>query len=198
MSNLLFPKLPGQSWPVEREPQWATEVKTSVSGVEYRAGSMFAPAYLYKLQFDVLSEDADNSEFQTLAGFFNQHRGRLYDFLFDDEYDNTAVAQQFGLVDGVATQFQLVRSMGGWADPVYELHGVPTLYANSAVISSGYTISKGRVTFTTLPATGSVLTWSGQYYWRMRFVQDKTKFSQFMRGYWENKTVELITVKPKP
>jgi hypothetical protein len=64
-------------------------------------------------------------------------------------------------------------------------------------LGTDYTISaSGVITFTAAPAAAAVLTWTGSYYWRVRFKQDATEFSQFMQKLWEARTVELITVKP--
>ena len=99
MSNLVFPKLAGQAWPIEREARWTTEVRETPSGREFRAGSMSTPRWMYRLRFDVLRQGADG-ELAQLLGFFNLHRGALDSFLFEDEDDKAVSAQQFALVVG--------------------------------------------------------------------------------------------------
>lgn len=195
MSNLVFPKLAGQAWPIEREARWSTEIRESLSGREFRAGAMSTPRWLYRLKFDVLRQQAENEAAQ-LLGFFNLHRGALDSFLFEDEDDKAVVDQQFALADGVTKNFQLLRTFGGFSEPVYELNGVPVITVGGTVVSSGFTINRGLVSFTTAPAAASVLRWTGAYYWRVRFAEDRLRASQFLRHFWECRSVDLITVKP--
>ena len=42
-------------------------------------------------------------------------------------------------------------------------------------------------------ATGLPVTWTGHFYWRVRFKQDETEVSQFLQQLWEARSVELIT-----
>lgn len=72
------------------------------------------------------------------------------------------------------------------------------VYVNGALKVNGvdYTVnSAGFVTFTVAPPAGAMLTWTGAYYWRVRFAQDEAEFSNFMQGLWELKTIELVSVK---
>lgn len=195
MSNLVFPKLAGQAWPIEREARWTTEVRETPSGREFRAGSMSTPRWMYRLRFDVLRQGADG-ELAQLMGFFNLHRGALDSFLFEDEDDKSVSAQQFAQADGTTKDFQLVRSFGGFSEPVYELNGAPVITVNGAVVSTGWTVDKGRISFTTAPAAASILRWSGAYYWRVRFADDRLRASQFLQHLWDCRQLELITVKP--
>lgn len=69
----------------------------------------------------------------------------------------------------------------------------PRVYLNGALQTSNYSISStGLVTFTTPPANAAVLTWSGSYYYRCRFLQDSMEFNKFLSGLWEAKKVEFI------
>lgn len=195
MSNLVFPKLAGQAWPIEREARWSTEVRETPSGREFRASSMSTPRWMYRLRFDVLRQGTDG-ELAQLLGFFNLHRGALDSFLFEDEDDKAVVAQQFALADGTTKDFQLVRSFGGFTEPVYELNGAPVITVNGTVVSTGWTVDKGRISFATAPSAASILRWSGAYYWRVRFADDRLRASQFLQHLWDCRQVELMTVKP--
>ncbi|MEW6563309.1 MAG: DUF2460 domain-containing protein [Pseudomonadota bacterium] len=337
MGNLVFPTLPGLMWGVSKTPQWTTKIQKAVSGKEFRSAWMSAPLYTFRLSYEVLREGSAFQELQQLAAFFNNVRGSFDSFLYSDPADNAVTAQQFGTGNGVATQFQLVRSYGGnteavgapfmgtatpekvtngtfdlnssgwtatgatlsvvtgrlritstvaaawganavqlvpvvggkkyrlcidsfagsvgttpyvsitntngvslYQGPAYSCYGVtttsivftaattgnvtvnlatntnfgnpavsdfcdfdnvsikevnePVLYANGwAVNPSIYTISStGLVTFTTPPANAAVLTWTGSYYYRCRFLQDGMEFSAFMSKLWEAKRVEFV------
>ena len=51
------------------------------------------------------------------------------------------------------------------------------------------------VTFTTAPASGLPLVWSGRFYKRVRFEKGTAEFRQFLTDLWEAKTLSLMTVK---
>jgi hypothetical protein len=49
-------------------------------------------------------------------------------FLFTDPDDNAVAAQTFGVGDGDQDAFQLVRTLGSFTEPVYDLNGAPSIY----------------------------------------------------------------------
>lgn len=53
--------------------------------------------------------------------------------------------------------------------------------------------SSGMVTFTTPPPANAALTWTGAYYWRVRFAIDHIDFANFLYQLYELKKVELVT-----
>ena len=80
-----------------------------------------------------------------------------------------------------------------------ELGSIPTSYiptTSAAVTLTDYTISgSGLVTFTNAPLTGAVLTWTGAYFWRVRFKQDSLDMTQFAQNFWDLKQLEFQSVK---
>ncbi len=199
MSNAVYPTLPGLMFPVERVPKFKTLVKSTPSGREYRGAQMTSPLYTYNLQYEFLRDTSSIQELRTLVGFFNARQGSFDTFLFSDPDDSSVTAQLFGTGDGATTQFQLLRSYGGNVEPVYDLNGAPTIYVNGVARTAGtdYTInSTGGVTFTVAPGATLPVTWSGAFYWRVRFNTDDMTVSKFMNQLWEAQKVSLITVKP--
>lgn len=199
MSQQVYPGLPGLAWSSTRSPLWKTGRTETTSGREFRVRYQTSPRYHYKLSYDVLRETGSLVELQTIMGFFNLMGGSFDTFLFNDADDNTATAQQFGVGNASATEFQLVRARGGFAEPVYDLNAAPSIYVAGVLKIAGahYTVSAvGVVTFLTAPAASAALTWTGTYYWRCAFVNDTTEFTQFMKQLWEAKTVEFRTQKP--
>jgi uncharacterized protein (TIGR02217 family) len=198
MSAAVFPTMPGLKIDVSRTPQHKTKIKESVSGTEYRARLMSAPRYAYKLSFEFLRDGAGFNEFRPLLGFFNARGGSFESWLFRDPDDRTVTGQAFGIGDGTATQFQLVRTLGGNVEPVYALDGAPSIYVSGVLksASTDYTINAtGGVTFVAPLAAGAVAAWSGAYYWRCRFMRDQVEFGRFSTQLWELKTCDFITVK---
>jgi len=199
MSNAVFPSFPGLTWNSVRKPQWATVTKTSVSGREFRAAQFSYPLWRYKLSYSVLRGSTALPEVQQIAAFFNARSGSFDTWLYSDPDDKTATAQLFGTGNGTATAFQLARSYGGYTEPVFDLNGAPAIFKAGVLQTVGthYTVSAtGLVTFVAAPANGAALTWTGNYYWRCRFLQDALELNQFLRALWELKTLEFVTVKP--
>lgn len=198
MSNALFPTLPGVQIEVKRMPVHKTTIKGAVSGREYRARHMTSPRYRYTLSFEFLRDGRGGyDEFKPLLGFFNARGGSFDSWLFNDQDDNTATAQLLGVGNGVQTQFQVVRTLGGYVEPIYDLQsGTFAFYLNGVIQSAGVSYGGGVVTLATPPGAGVAVTWTGQFYWRCRFMQDQLDFNKFMHRLWSLKTCEFITDKP--
>lgn len=199
MSNEVYPSLAGLIFPVVRTPIWKTQRRDTASGRSFRASQMTFPRYRLKLRYELLRDTVASPEFRTLLGFFNKHFGGLDSFLFNDPDDSAVTAQQFGVGDGVTTAFQLVRTLGGFAEPVFDLNGAPQIYKAGVLqtVSTHYTVnSTAGITFLTPPGSGQALTWTGSYYWRCAFDGDEIDFQKFLARFWETQTVLLITDRP--
>jgi uncharacterized protein (TIGR02217 family) len=189
MSNQLFPTFSGQSWPVKRTPRFNTKVKSAISGRESRAAFMAYPLYDIELTFEYLSL----TDYQTLGGFFKSRKGKFDSFLFTDADENSVTAQFCGAGDGSNKVFQLVRTTGGFTEPCENINGSPSIYLNGVLQASGYTIgSTGVLTFTAAPAGGVAITWTGSYYWRVRFNQDTAEFVQNMKTFFDMKKLSFV------
>jgi hypothetical protein len=57
-------------------------------------------------------------------------------------------------------------------------------------------ITLGVVTFTTAPASGTALSWTGSYFFRCRFDLDGLPLDRIVQHLWNSKSLQLITVKP--
>lgn len=198
MSNAIFPILPGLAWGATKTPVWRTLAEESASGLEERASYQSYPRYLLGLTYEVLRAGAE-AELQTLIGFFNQRRGSFESFLWTDESDQAVTAQAFGTGDGTTTVFRLGRTLGGMYEPVSAVNGTPAIYKAGVLQTPGsdYTLDAyaAKVTFAAPPAAAAALTWTGAYYWRVRFERDENEFRQFLEDLWEARAVRLKTVK---
>jgi len=199
MSNAVFPVMPGLTWDITRIPVWSTTIKQAVSGREFTSANFSYPRYRYKMVYSVLRQNSVYQELAQLAGFFNARQGSFDSFLFNDPDDNTVTLQAIGIGDGVNKLFQLVRSFGGFVEPVYDVNGTVSIYVNGVLrtVGTDYSISSsGLVTFVVAPGAGLTVAFTGSYYRRMRFEQDTAEFSQFMKGLWELRTLQLLSKKP--
>lgn len=202
MTLRLFPSLPGIVYPVKRSPIWSTDVQTSVSGKKTALPRWSYPVYSFEVGYEFLRTAAAYREYQDLVGFFNLAGGRANLFRFNDPDDNAVTAQSIGTGDGVATQFQLVRSNGApnfpWIDPVFYPTGSPEIFVNAVLQSTpaDYSISTtGLVTFVTPPGNGLAVTWTGTYDWLVRFGEDSATFEQFTYNLQELKKLTFATEK---
>ena len=194
MSNSVFPTLPGIGWSVMKTPMWSTALQAATSGREVRVGLRSSPLYKFAMTFNFLRSDASWAELQALMAFYNARNGMYDSFLFTDATDSAVTAQVFGSGNG-STAFQLTRSYGGYSEAVCNLNGAPLIYINSVLktVTTDYTLSSaGVVTFTTPPAGGASLTWTGGYYYRCRFFSDSLEHEQFMNTLWTVKKCELL------
>jgi hypothetical protein len=70
----------------------------------------------------------------------------------------------------------------------------PIIYVNGVAQTEGtdYTLGAlGAVNFAAPVANGAAVSWTGGYYYRVRFNQDAAEFNNFMQALWELKKCEL-------
>lgn len=183
MSNQLFPTFPGLAWSVLKTPEWDTAVQGAVSGKEVRMANRQRPVWLFTLTFEVLRGASQYTELQRLLGFYNARQGAFDSFLFNDTSDNTEVQQLIGQGNGSQTTFQLLHSIDSWIEPI-GYSPAPNLFING-VQTSAFTCSDGlNVVFNSPPAAGASITWTGTFYYRVRFAKDQMEFEQFMKDLW--------------
>lgn len=191
---LIYPdNLAGLTLDRTKTPQFSTNIKKSVSGYEVRTPLMAYPLWNFSLKYEFLRTESNGNELKTLAGFYLQCKGSYETFYFKDPYDHTVTSQIFGTGNGTSKSFQLIRYYGGFIDIIQaplnytiNIDGEPT---------TDFTIENGVIIFTTAPASGAVLSWSGEFYFPCRFINDKMDFNQFMYNLWEAKKVEFVSVK---
>ena len=188
LTNFDFPK---------KSPTFNTTVRTPSSNrgeIRYSAGTYPIWTWEWPVNWLKGSEQNAGSDYQYLLGFFLLCGGMLSDFLLQDAYDNAVTNQFLGIGDGATTQFQLTRSIGVGADIVQSVKSAPTI-AGSPGLLPGYSVgSTGIVTFTSAPPAGMVLTWSGSYYFRVRFDTDEADFQQFLDQCWSMGSLKLRSV----
>lgn len=197
MSDAIFPTLPGLDWDVSKTPEFYTITKTSPTGLDVSAVLAAYPRWHFSLSYAFLRDDGTTTgELQQLVGFFLQRYGNVDDFLYLDPSDNTATNQVISIGDGVTKQFQLCRNYGGFVEPVYGVvSGTPKIAVDGVLTTDISISSKGLVTFNTAPAVNAVISWSGKYYYRVKFNDTSTEFNNFLYKLWEAKKVEFTSVK---
>jgi uncharacterized protein (TIGR02217 family) len=192
----VFPSLPGITFPVKRAAVWSSTKHESLSGKRVRISYYSYPLYQFEVAFNFLRSAAAYLEWQQLAGFINQLTGGTGAFLFQDPNDYQATAQTFGIGDGVTTTFQLVRSLGGFVEPVFAPDSPITTIAINGTPTGAYTVSStGSIVFNTAPSNGAALTWTGTFKWVCRFDDDAWGFENFALNLFELKALKFSSEK---
>jgi uncharacterized protein (TIGR02217 family) len=203
----IFPALPGLGWSVTKTPRFAGRSQNAISGRELRVLDQINPIWNWTLTYSLLRDKWDAraqtgpgigyDELRTLAGFFLQQQGTFQSFLFDDPTDNTITDQVLGTGDGSMRTLQLVRSMGGFAEPITAPNVISAIRFNGVrQDSASYTIESetGALTFMTPPPAGHVVAADFTYRFRVRFAEDSAEFENFMYQLWQLKQIKLQSV----
>lgn len=188
-------------WRHKKTPRFNTTAQETAA----LQGSVYIPNAVYPVwdfTFDIPLAtgrlDDPTSDIANLMGLFIAAKGRAGTFEFTDPFDNSVTAATFGTGDGSSKVFPLVRPIGGngAVDLVQNLNGSPSIFNNGTLVASGYTIdTKGVVTFSAAPAAGHALTWTGSFYFLVRFKQDSlADLEQFFAGAWSINTFDLESV----
>lgn len=207
MSSFVFPTLQGLTFDVLRTPVWHTERQVALSGKRSTMAYMQYPLIHFELTFSILRDDLTPSDVKAIVGLFNVLQAGYDTFLFTDPDFNSFSSsnqQAFGTGNGTAGPFQLVANYQnsggpGYGEIIQNLNGTPVLYDNGTIITStNYTIgATGLVTFGAghFPVASHALTWSGAFYYRCAFDEDKLELTKFMNQWWTIKKLPFTTVK---
>ena len=222
MSNLLFPKVRGLGWSITKNPTFSTEIQSSLAGREVRVQNFQNPIWEFTLAYEYLLNDPrsrdenEQTPLETLVGFFLARGGQFDDFLLNESdltqrlEDSVFSGQPIGTGDGVTTNFQLVRNVGGFLEACQNpANQQATVYVNGAKKAQGtdYNVSLGLVTFNVPPASGAAITADFTFLHRVRFDAGTTRgssasgaregieFSNFYFNLYECKEVQLISVR---
>lgn len=200
----VFPYLPGQHPEIEKDEVWATKVMQASSGRERRTAMWAFPRYKFKVTFEVLRKRATLNEVQVLEEFFNIAQGKFGRVQILDPSDNYVSAGLMSLPgqavtangDGSTTTFQLTRKIRNWIDPIYSVY-TPTFQAtvNGANVASTVS-SVGLVTFSSAPANGATIAWTGYFYYLARFDQDEMNMKAIWQQLWSQSGLTFMSERP--
>jgi hypothetical protein len=209
MSNSIFPIPPGNAsgaargWPIKKWPVFPpTIIQTPTNEVgETRIARGIYAYWQFDMTFPKLNSNFNDQTgyLAKVAGFFMSMQGQANSWLYDDATDNTIPASspaQFAVGDGVTKAFQLVRPIGDYQDLIQNLNGTTSIYDAGILQVSGFSIdAKGVVTFTVAPTAGHVLSWSGKYYFRCRFLKDAVdSLENVFTNYWRIQQLEWKSI----
>jgi hypothetical protein len=199
-----LPSLVGLSWSRHKKPGFSTRVASHASGREVRLALMEYPLYEFEAVYNGLASNSTaafaglgSSSLQSLMGFFLQLQGQFGTFLYTDPDDNTVSAQAFATGNGSTTTFTMMRSLGGFLEPVSWVVSVANVYLNG-VAQSGSTIgltTPNTLAFATAPPNGVTVSADFSYAFNCRFLDDQMDFEEFMSNLWKLDSMKFRSVK---
>jgi hypothetical protein len=200
-----LPSLAGLSWSRHKKPGFSTRVASHVSGREVRVALMSYPLYEFEAVYSGLASSSTaafaglgSSSLQSLMGFFLQLQGQFGTFLYTDPDDNTVTGQAFATGDGSTTSFTMMRSLGGFLEPVGWVTSISNVYLNGTA-ESGSSCSlatPNTLTFTPAPGSGVTVSADFSYAFNCRFLDDQMDFEEFMSNLWKLDSMKFRSVKP--
>jgi hypothetical protein len=139
MSTAILPSLAGLAFPITRTQQFDSTIQQNISGLEVRIANQTYPRWQWDATFNVLRSAAALAEFQNLVGFIGQRLGSYDSFLYQDPNDNSVIGSALGTGTGLSAWFQLVRSLGGFVEPILAPNAVSAVYlAGVSIPTAGY------------------------------------------------------------
>ncbi|WP_417468902.1 TIGR02217 family protein [Maricaulis sp.] len=186
-------------------PQRRTEIVTLISGREERNSPWADSLRRWDAGPGVKSLD----DLNTLIAFFEARRGRLHGFRFRDPIDNRSCApsaapamldQLIGTGDGVATEFQLVKTYASGAESWTRTIAKPvedTVVVAVDGVGAAVTIdhTTGQVSFAAPPAEGAAITAGFAFDCAVRFDTDQLDIALDAVGAGEAPSVPLVELK---
>ena len=201
MSLTQLPVFPGIGWKITKTPTTSTRVLTATSGVEYRAQNWSSPRWKFSIPIAFLRQFGSYTEQTSLIGFILTAAGQFAAWRYDDPFDDTATNQNLGTGTGSQTAFPLLRTIGGFTEPVLYCSSMNAVYLNGVLQTSGYTLTQSgtygpdTLTFTSAPSSGAIVTVSFNFNFVCRFTTDEPELSNDLAYIWSQKALEFISVK---
>jgi hypothetical protein len=175
MSYVMMPTMPlSMASGLKKSPNFNTVHQKGPAGISSGLALKPYPTWDFVFSLDNVTghEHTASSVVAQFFGTFMATAGGAGLFLFTDPQDNTVTNAQFGTGNGTTTAFQLSRNIYGYPDIIQNTYGTPSIYVNGTLTTPASISSTGVVTFSSAPANGAVLTWSGSFYYLCRFSED--------------------------
>jgi len=159
---------------LKKSPRWNTVRQKGPAGINAAIALMPFCVWDFEFSLDNITghEHTASSVVAQMLGTFMATAGGAGLFLFADPQDNSVTGAQFGKGDGTSKSFQLSRNIYGYPDIIQNVNGTPSIYVGGTLTAPASITTTGVVTFATAPASGAVLTWTGNFMYACRFAED--------------------------
>lgn len=199
MSSFVLPNFPGLMFPIGRSTTYKTLTDLSLAKQSANLALQQYPVHSYDLKYELLRDNVSPSEIKAIVGLFNYCRGRFDSFLYSDPVFNTVTAEQFGVGNGVTKDFQILATFkiaGGVGAPdiIQNFNGTPSFFDNGSPAGTATLGPTGILSFSSPPAGGHILTWTGGFYQRCHFLDDMLETQQFMNKLWQIDSLKFESI----
>lgn len=195
----VFPWLGGRTFYPKKSATFNTKVREALNGRESRLQRQDFRTLRWTIKHEFLRDMASYPEVATLWDFYNACAGRFGCFYFYDPTEPEASAHQFGIGDGTTKTFTITKPVGknsAIVEPVRAFWNSPAVTINGTP-NTQFTIAPwGAITFTTAPAAGAVLRWSGKALYVCRFEEDELSMEQLVKSIWSPSGFEIKSLRP--
>jgi uncharacterized protein (TIGR02217 family) len=168
-------------------PTWSNVIQEAISGNEQRFGRWPKCRGVGDVSYGLDTSDEYEEDFRAVMAIYRAHRGSLYPFRFRDWSDYQATDENFGTGDASEVSFQIHKTYDPsqmllgtpgsltYVRDIFLFYSAPTIKVNGVTktVTTDYTISaSGLCTFTSAPANGHAITWTGEFDVPVRFDGD--------------------------
>ena len=182
MSARIFPLDTGlANWNDGFVAKWDVQQAESASGLTRAIVEQDLPKYEFSVKFNAIH----GADIEAILGFYNLCKGQLLPF-FIKLADHCSVKGQL-LARGSDGKYQLVKSAGGYVEPVLHADKIK-VYVNGTE-TSAYTYADGKLSLT---ASGEV-TADYEYYERVRFG-DQLSYTQIFANLYSC-SIKVVTAR---
>lgn len=187
----IFPNLDGIDLEWSVRPEFKTSVFKALSGVESRIMLRQYPLVTFKLSLEFLIENRDEQQLTELLGFMIARNGMYGAFLYSSPHDNFVLDGSIGYGDGIKKIFYLQRKYGEKYEIIQNINGTAIIYVDNVVVAASIS-GDGIATLAVAPPVGSRVSWTGKYYYKVRFGDDSYDFSRLVNGVYECRDIQLV------
>ena len=187
------------SYGVTGGPEYSTDIVSTKSGAEQRNINWFYARHKYNAAHGVKTE----KDIKALLHFFHARMGRAFGFRFKDWADyKSADDEIIAVADGVKNEFQLIKTYSnGGVDRVRKITkpvvGTVTVRLNGEDQASGFSVdySTGKVSFSSIPASGVIVSAMFQFDVPARFDTDYMPINIKEWNIYSWDSIEIVELK---
>lgn len=149
-------------------PVFNTEITDLRSGFEQRR-AVWSRA---RQRWDIGYAIQHAVDYHRVRDFFYARQGRFRGFRFKDWSDYSVTDEQFAVADGTSTVYRLVKEYTSGGVTYVRLITRPVMGATASG-GGAIDLGTGAVTYGAAPASGTALTWTGEFDVPVRFDVDE-------------------------
>jgi hypothetical protein len=168
-----------------KSQKWNTAVEKSGSGRMRSNTYQLLPSWNISVKYAWL----DDERYKTIMGFVALLKGAHKPFWWLDPEDHQEENVQ--LPKNTDGSYQAVMKMGNYVEPVEKVDQLTVWVDGTEQPSSAYTVNGGVIVFGTAPASGSVVTASYRYYWKVHLPADSISIEHIIDDFKQTGTLKF-------